>query len=55
MSGMTTRTAVSDDATAVAALISLAYRVEDFFKIGDRTDPDEVRARMHEGAFLLLE
>ena len=39
----------------VAALISLAYRVEDFFKIGDRTDEADVRARMKKSAFLLLE
>jgi GNAT superfamily N-acetyltransferase len=51
----TTRIADATDATAVAALISLAYRVEDFFKIGDRTDPEDVRARMNTGAFLLLE
>lgn len=52
---MKTRMAVPGDARAIAALISLAYRVEDFFKIGDRTDEDDVRARMVESAFLLLE
>ena len=52
---MITRIARSEDAPALAALISLAYRVEDFFKIGDRTDADDVRARMKEGAFLVLE
>jgi N-acetylglutamate synthase-like GNAT family acetyltransferase len=52
---MITRIAGLDDAPALAALISLAYRVEDFFKIGDRTDPDDVRARMQEGDFLVLE
>jgi GNAT superfamily N-acetyltransferase len=52
---MTIRTALPGDARAVAALISLAYRVEDFFKIGDRTDEDDVRARMGKGDFLLLE
>ena len=50
-----TRIALPSDARAVAALISLAYRVEDFFKIGDRTDEDDVRARMRKGEFLLLE
>jgi GNAT superfamily N-acetyltransferase len=54
-SSLTTRLATDDDAPALAALISLAYRVEDFFKIGDRTDADDVRARMRGGAFLLLE
>jgi GNAT superfamily N-acetyltransferase len=50
-----TRTAVPADAEKLAALISLAYRVEDFFKIGDRTNPDDVRKRMQNGSFLLLE
>jgi GNAT superfamily N-acetyltransferase len=52
---MHTRLAVPGDAVALAALISLAYRVEDFFKIGDRTDPVEVREKMNTGAFILLE
>jgi GNAT superfamily N-acetyltransferase len=52
---MTIRIAAPADARAVAALISLAYRVEDFFKIGDRTDEDDVLARMQKGSFLLLE
>jgi GNAT superfamily N-acetyltransferase len=52
---MQTRTATPDDAARLATLISLAYRVEDFFKIGDRTDPDDVRAHMKDGAFLILE
>jgi GNAT superfamily N-acetyltransferase len=52
---MTTRPAEPDEAPALARLISLAYRVEDFFKIGDRTDAADVRARMKEGAFLVLE
>jgi len=51
----TVRLASDDDATALAALISLAYRVEDFFKIGDRADPENVRTRMRAGAFLVLE
>jgi GNAT superfamily N-acetyltransferase len=52
---MRIRIATPDDAKAVAALVSLAYRIEDFFKIGDRTDAAEVRAKMKEGAFILLE
>lgn len=51
---MNTRLAVSSDAETLAALISLAYRVEDFFKIGDRTDAAEVRDKMTRGAFILL-
>jgi GNAT superfamily N-acetyltransferase len=52
---MRTRIATADEAGSLAALISLAYRVEDFFKIGDRTDPDEVRARMETGVFLVVD
>jgi GNAT superfamily N-acetyltransferase len=52
---MTTRLAVPADAEVLAALISVAYRVEDFFKIGDRTDADDVRKRMTDGSFLVLE
>ena len=51
---MNTRLAVPGDAETLAALISLAYRVEDFFKIGDRTDAAEVRDKMKTGAFILL-
>jgi N-acetylglutamate synthase-like GNAT family acetyltransferase len=49
------RTAREDEAEALARLISLAYRVEDFFKIGDRTDRADVLERMKTGAFLVLE
>jgi len=52
---MNIRIAVPVDARAIAALISLAYRVEDFFKIGDRTDEDDVRDHMVKSAFLVLE
>jgi GNAT superfamily N-acetyltransferase len=52
---MHTRVALPDDAPALAALINLAYRVEDFFKIGDRTDAAEVREKMTHGAFVVLE
>jgi GNAT superfamily N-acetyltransferase len=52
---MHTRLAQLEDAEALAALINLSYRVEDFFKIGDRTDATEVRAKMKEGVFILLE
>lgn len=49
------RTAHPSEAEALARLISLAYRVEDFFKIGDRTTADDVRQRMSRGVFLVLE
>lgn len=43
------------EAEALAALISRAYEVEAFFKIGDRTDAADVRDRMRRGRFLVLE
>ena len=30
------------DAVAISRVINAAYRVEDFFKVGDRTDVGEV-------------
>jgi GNAT superfamily N-acetyltransferase len=44
-----------DEAQALAALISKAYEVEAFFKIGDRTDAADVRDRMRRGRFLVLD
>jgi GNAT superfamily N-acetyltransferase len=52
---MNTRTAAVEDAPALAAVINIAYRVEDFFKIGDRTDANDIRAKMDHGIFLVLE
>src|SRR5262245_58734002 len=52
---MRIRTAHPSEASAVAALISLAYRVEDFFKVGDRTDETEVLALMRKSTFLVME
>jgi ribosomal protein S18 acetylase RimI-like enzyme len=52
---MRLRTATPNDAARLAAVINQAYRVEDFFKCGDRTDAADVRARMTRGEFLLLE
>ena len=52
---MNIRTGIPSDAGAVASLISLAYRVEDFFKTSDRTDEADVRARMAKSTFLVLE
>ena len=49
------RVARTDDASAIATLITLAYRVEDFFITGDRTDAADVRRLMQHGAFLVLE
>ncbi len=52
---MIARIATPDEAPRLAALINLAYRVEDFFKIGDRTDLADVRAHMAGGAFIVLD
>ena len=49
------RVAREDEAEELARLISLAYRVEDFFKIGDRTDRTDVLKRMTMGDFLVVE
>jgi GNAT superfamily N-acetyltransferase len=51
----TIRVATADDVEAVARLITLAYRVEDFFIEGDRTAPADIRHRMQHGVFLVLE
>jgi GNAT superfamily N-acetyltransferase len=52
---MTLREATDADVPALAAAINAAFVVERFFKIGDRTSPDETRARMRRGSFLILE
>jgi N-acetylglutamate synthase-like GNAT family acetyltransferase len=49
------RHATTDDADSLARVINAAYRVEDFFKIGDRIDAAGVRDEMARGTFLLLE
>jgi ribosomal protein S18 acetylase RimI-like enzyme len=49
------RVAVEADIPAVVALINVAYRVEDFFIAGDRTDAADIHAHMTEGQFLIAE
>jgi ribosomal protein S18 acetylase RimI-like enzyme len=49
------RVASAGEAPVIARLVSLAYVVEAFFKIGDRTNADEVRDLMKTGQFLVLE
>lgn len=41
------------DALAITRVINAAYRVEDFFKIGDRTDVREVAAYLFRETFLV--
>jgi GNAT superfamily N-acetyltransferase len=49
------RFATPADAAAITELVNLAYRVEDFFKIGDRTDPEEVSALLGRDAFIVAD
>lgn len=43
---MNTRYATPDDIPELVRIINLAYRVEDFFVDGDRTDASDVESRM---------
>jgi GNAT superfamily N-acetyltransferase len=52
---LTVRQAAPDDAESLAALINAAYRVEDFFKIGDRIDVAAVLAKVDRGRFIVLD
>ena len=45
-SSMLTRLATIADIPALVSLINRAYRVEDFFVVGDRTDATEIRERL---------
>ncbi len=49
------RFAEEPDVAAIVALVNTAYQVEKFFKIGERTDIEEVRQHLRSGRFLLLE
>jgi GNAT superfamily N-acetyltransferase len=49
------RLAVQADTEVLAALINAAFRVEQPFIEGDRTNPEGVRAYMKKGKFLLAE
>ena len=52
---MNIRAATPADASHLAALVTLAYRVEAFVVDGDRTDTVDVTRRLERGDFLLLE
>jgi ribosomal protein S18 acetylase RimI-like enzyme len=53
---MNIRIATAEDAQTLAGLINRAFVVEAFFKIGDRTSPEEVAHLMREsGSFLIAE
>lgn len=51
------RLAAADDVPELVRVINLAYRVEDFFVNGDRTNEREVRARMAQsnGSYLVVD
>ena len=49
------RTAIPADIPSLARVINAAFIVEDFFKIGDRTNVQELAAMMQEGEFLIAE
>lgn len=49
------RAAALADAAAIAELVNLAYRVEDFFIDGDRTNTAEIGAMLAKDMFLLAE
>ena len=52
---MLVRDATAADGEALARLITAAYRVEDFFKIGDRIDTAGVLEKMRRGRFVVLD
>ncbi len=49
----TFRLATTADIPAVTRIVNAAYRVEDFFKIGDRTDEGEVGRIIRDHAFIV--
>ncbi|MET0592103.1 MAG: GNAT family N-acetyltransferase [Polyangiaceae bacterium] len=49
------RRATEADVSAITALVNVAYEVEKFFKIGDRTDEGEVADLLDKSAFLVRE
>jgi ribosomal protein S18 acetylase RimI-like enzyme len=51
---MNIRTATVDDAPTLAGIINRAFIVEAFFKIGDRTSPEDVGALMRAGGSFLI-
>jgi GNAT superfamily N-acetyltransferase len=53
--GVRIRAAIPSDTEAVVRLINAAFIVERVIIDGDRTNPENVRALMHSGTFLLAE
>ncbi len=50
----TLRQATPEDVDSIAGLVNRAFEVERFFKNADRTDSEQIRTMMKDGAFLLL-
>jgi GNAT superfamily N-acetyltransferase len=53
--GIKVREATAADVEPLVALINAAYRVEDFFIDGDRTNAEDLREHMSKGTFLLAD
>ncbi len=49
------RFATEADIPRLIELVNIAFQVEKFFKVGERTDEDEVRQYFKAGRFLILE
>ena len=49
------RFAIEADTPAIVSLVNQAFQVEKFFKIGERTEEQEIQAHLRTGHFLLLE
>ncbi len=55
MHSLPLRIAEPKDTGEIASLINTAFRIERFFIEGDRTNPDQIRALLQTGKFLLME
>ncbi len=55
MGELSTRTARAEDVAALVALINEAYKVEEYFVGGPRTNAEEVEEKRRSGAFLVAE
>ncbi len=52
---MAFRIATAADVPAITRLVNFAYRVEDFFKIGERTDESDVLAHLATGRYIAFD
>ncbi len=49
------RAATESDLDSLVGVINAAFKVEEFFKTGDRTNPADIRTRMRAGTFIVAE